>query len=274
MKPDFDTLPRHSENAQFARFDHHDVIELAGTSLVVPHVALKRPLQPEAWFSSKFAGGKVHEPRLVDVIAELALRAGDRPVRFYDIGALFGVFAVLAAKLFAQAEVVAVEPDAEAARFIRAMAKANGISIAVEQVLLTGAAGEATFAADGFRYAEDPDEGRLRTAALADILLPRSECIVEILKIDTEGHQALFLPQAAEELAARAAIVMLELDRPEKLAQHGSSNAAVVAPFLAQGYELWWCDHRDPKGKIERLAQLSAAEERNSLAILLAPRLS
>lgn len=265
----FANLPSHSAGSRFAAFDLHSEIGIAGHRLIIPHIPLDRALQPSDWFASKFANGSVHEPRLVDLLVELSVRLAGRPVRFYDIGALFGFFGILAGKLFAGAELVAVEPDREAARYVAALARANGCGADVKQVLLTGQAGAGSFAAQGFRYLADPSGPPIQTAALEDILLPRRDGLTEILKIDTEGYQARFLPQAADELAQRQAIVLLELDRPEKLAAHGSSNAAVVAPFLALGYTLYWCDHRDPCAKLERLPDLVPRHERNSLAVLI-----
>lgn len=271
VTPPFATLPRHCVDAAFLEFDMHGELTIAGRCISFPWLRLDRDLQPREWFAGKLGQGSLHEPRLIDWLVELAGRSRG-PIRFYDIGALFGFHTAIASAVFDEVEIVAVEPDPDASRYVESLGKANGIAdLTVRQCLLGGQSGQAPYRAEGFLWVEDDAGSPVEVRTLHDILLRPDPAFTEILKIDAEGHQALFLSPAGEELIRREAILLLELDRPEKLAEFGTTNAAILQPFLDAGYRLGWCDHRDPVSRVEWLDSLEQRHERNSLAVLLPP---
>lgn len=270
VTPDLAQFPNVAASARVERFVFHDELRLGGKVITFPQVHTGRKLQPTAWFEETIGDGQLHEPRAVDWLMWLSGELAGRKVRFYDIGALFGYFTAIAGALFAGAEIVAVEPEAEAAEFIRKTVRANRLDGAqVQEVMLDTARGSHRFAQSGHRFTRSETGTEFRTCTLGDILLPERKDTAEILKIDTEGHQAAFLPGASGALIRRQAVLLLEFDRPDKLARYHTTNADLVEPFLAQGYRLYWCDHRIPGAPIERLDRVGPQHECNSMAVLL-----
>lgn len=265
---------------RFETFAMHSELRAGKEVLRFPHMGLGTSMEPAEWLAAKHAGGAVHEPGLVAWLFALGGALGKEPVRLLDIGAAYGYFSALAGLAFADVDIVAVEPDPALASYVAAVLRANRLARArVENLLLSDAAGSAELGRRNFHYLPEGTAGgpgytrqRVEMQTLLGILV-EPDARRDILKIDTEGWQARFLPPAAPALIASEAVLLLECDRADKLAPHGGTNAQLVAPFVAAGYDLFWCDHRDPAFRVEHLPALGSGHERNALAVLLPPDL-
>ena len=100
-------------------------------------------------------------------------------------------------------------------------------------------------------------------------MLPHHENEIEIIKIDTEGHQAIFLPQSIENLISRNAIVLLELDDPVLMESFNSSNNQLVKPFVDNGYHAFWTQHRDKNSDVIQINEIQSDYDCNSLVTLI-----
>ncbi|MCR2832557.1 FkbM family methyltransferase [Parerythrobacter lacustris] len=265
---------------RFETFEMHSGLRKGEAALRFPHAATGSAIEPADWLAAKHAEGAMHEPGLVAWLFALGSALGNAPVRLFDIGAAYGYFSALATLAFADIDIVAVEPDPALAGYVASVLRANRLARArVENVLLSDVAGSAELDRRNFHYlpagtAVSPGYARhkIEMRTLLDIL-GEPDARRDILKIDTEGWQARFLPPATPALIAREAVLLLECDRADKLAPHGGTNAQLVAPFVAAGYDLLWCDHRDPAFRVEHLPALGPGHERNALAVLLPPGL-
>ena len=92
---------------------------------------------------------------------------------------------------------------------------------------------------------------------------------IDILKIDTEGYQASFLPPVAQNLIENKSIILLEFDELKELEKFNSSNQKICSPFLKNGYKLFWLDHRIKGSKLEIKNKIDISMEVNSLALLI-----
>lgn len=261
---------------RFETFAMHSELRLGEAGLRFPHAAIGTPIEPAEWLAAKHAEGAVHEPALVAWLFALGRAFGNAPVRLFDIGAAYGYFSALATLAFADVEVVAVEPESALAGYVASVLRANRLARArVENMLLSDTKGNAELGRRNFHFLPESTAGgpgyarqRVEMQTLLGIL-GEPDGRRDILKIDTEGWQARFLPPATPALIARGAVLLLECDRPDKLAPHGGTNAQLAAPFVAAGYDLFWCDHRDLAFRVEHLPALGPAHERNALAVLL-----
>ena len=100
-------------------------------------------------------------------------------------------------------------------------------------------------------------------------MIPYSKDTIEILKIDTEGHQAIFLPSSTANLISRNAILLLELDDPKLMKSFNSSNSELVKPFLENGYNAYWTLHRDKNSQVEKISDIKDIYDCNSLVTLI-----
>ncbi|MEZ5692688.1 MAG: FkbM family methyltransferase [Altererythrobacter sp.] len=262
----------------FTAYPMHSEITIAGKIARFPHAVTANAMLPADWLASKHAAGSIHEPALVAWLFALGAALAGRTVRFFDIGAAFGYFSALASCAFEEVEITAVEPNPALAAYVEMVLRANAVADAkVENVLVSDSSGALDLAARNFHYLPHGEAGgeayrlcRVETRALSDLLGAPGNA-TDILKIDTEGWQAQFLPPASQLLIRRKAIVLLECDALPKLTPFGRTNAQIVSPFLEFGYRLMWCDHRDPAFEVAGLAAFPEANERNSLAVLLPP---
>jgi FkbM family methyltransferase len=262
-------------------------------------------LDPDNWFVRKHDGGKIHEPGLVSALLFLGARLGQAETAFFDIGALFGYFSVLAPVAFGNAEVHAVEPNPNSAAIIEAAIRKLEPAqppVRVQNVLVGTAHGRQWYDIDRFQFHPVTPRAALRKRlARAPKTLVRSltglgpgkhsvrrldevplaELVTRtdradprlILKLDTEGYHAVFLPPATATLIERNAIVLLEFDGPPVMRAFGVSNFDLCRPFLKAGYTMLWMDHRSlhATARLVTEASYDPAIETNSLAILLPP---
>ena len=89
----------------------------------------------------------------------------------------------------------------------------------------------------------------------------------EIIKIDTEGYQAIFLPPFVKNICERKAIVLMELDSPDKISQFGTNNNNLIQNFVENKYSVYWLDHR-LGNQILKINKINKKQDKNSLVIL------
>ena len=108
----------------------------------------------------------------------------------------------------------------------------------------------------------------LSSIKLDDLFKYNNESRLEIFKIDTEGYQGIFLPPYIKRLSQRKAIILLELDSPEKMLKFATSNSNILNKFKEHNYSIYWLDHRS-FNKASKINRLEESQDRNSLAILI-----
>lgn len=259
-------------------FEFHSELRLGDAVIRFPHAKTGSALEPEDWLNTVSGEGNLHEPGLVAWLLALGRFLSKEQVRFYDLGAAYGYFTAIANVAFDHADVVAVEPNTALANYIGMLARSNNIDrLRIENTLLSDAAGQSELDVRNFLYLPI-DEGRADefqrervTCTTLEALLDEADGAQEILKIDTEGWQARFLPPAASLLIEREAIILLECDTPRKIGLFGAANADMVEPFTKAGYRLFWCDHRDPAFEVIELDGFDPEHERNALVAMLPP---
>lgn len=162
-----------------------------------------------------------------------------------DIGSNFGYYAIhLARTLGRESRAIAFEPMPHNYARLSRNIELNGLSEQVRalQVGLSDATGEATMAA------RQGNSGSAQIgAAAAEAVTVRLETLdglwpalagtraADFIKIDVEGHEPKALAGARAVLEHSQPIVLLEVD-PPRLAEAGSSPAALAAFFGALGY--------------------------------------
>jgi len=268
----------------------------------IPFVADESPVcsEPSQWLMRKNSEGAVHEPGLIAALIWLSEQLQSQSVTFYDIGALYGYHAFIARGLIDSLRVVAVEGNPDSAAYIElnankdakfsVVAKVLGNEERRDRYLVKGfrfiPSGSPKFFtyclrlqlkrfANAFRKHPRPmtiKSFELETTTLVNILEPSSESDIEILKIDAEGYQAVFLPPAVETLCKRSAIVLMELDHPEQMKQFQTTNQSLVSPFIEQGYTALWMDHRDAS-EVTVITEISGDLDRNSMVVLIPPQI-
>ena len=242
-----------------------------------------RQERAESWYASRLTAKAFHEPGTVVWLLALGEYLQGRQVSFIDIGAAFGYFSQLAATFFNDICITAIEPHPESAAHLDDLKRdfKLGNMIVLNVLLGSNQQPPANHVFHGWfkirqaaqqSQSDFPDAlvAAIETRTLASILPPVSQSTL-VLKIDTEGTQADFLPPATPVLIDRSAIILLECDTPEKLAPYGTTNGDLCAPFLKAGYSLFWGDHRVPQGLSFSAKGFGPAMERNSLAVLIPP---
>lgn len=259
-------------------------------------------ISPEIWLEEKHQNGKLHEPGLLSWLIVLARVVGEKRVVFYDIGALFGYYSIIASRIFKNVDVIAVEGNPISAEYIHQSIMTMQLDNAqVVNAVIGDRSQNAKYLINVFEFSKalsisavKNDLSRvlknslkrvlnlfgknyrlskrilreIKTVTLLDILDDVAHG-VEILKIDTEGYQAVFLPPAINALCERKAIILMELDSPTKMRKFGMSNDDMVQPFLQRGYVAYWSDHRVRGGKVEIVKKITGEYDKNSLIVLL-----
>lgn len=255
-------------------------------------------LHPIDWFTIEHKNDNLHEPGLVNLLFVLAEEFKNKKILFYDIGALYGYFSILALKIFNDVEVFSIEANPYSCKYIE-NAKIDS-EFAKHQVINTFLDKKTKGLLEkyiyGYRFLEKseynfvtfkntiiqflnlffkkkyvvvkPEKVKINCSSLADIIINKSDSI-NILKIDTEGYQANFLPPVTQNLINNKAIILLEFDDIEELKKFNSSNQELCAPFLRNNYKLYWLDHRIKGEKLESKKNVDISMEINSLALLI-----
>jgi FkbM family methyltransferase len=186
------------------------------------------------------------------------LRPGDRCV---DVGANVGVHAVRMARLVGgDGEVIAIEPDPDAARRARDNAGLNGLSnVRVIQAAASDHAGETELHRPGAADANRARASLLRhpyltgTRVRVPLVTVDDACggPVALIKIDVEGHEAAVVRGAAAVIDRDAPAVIFEY-APELL---DDASAAPFGWLAERGYELYRI--RAARGSVTGRARLA-----------------
>jgi len=166
---------------------------------------------------------------------------------FYDVGAGFGLYSLMAAR--AGARVFAFEPDVQNAESILRCAKWNSLEGKVEIIRL------AVLSKSGHTDLEPADHERghgnahvLESAGAEQLTITvpctslddfaRLHPLPDVIKIDVEGSESQVL-KGSDELLRRS--------QPEVICEvHDAQNASFVQEWLrARGYRLRWVDHTE-----------------------------
>jgi FkbM family methyltransferase len=167
--------------------------------------------------------------------------------RFFDVGANWGFYVLLAAKhRDAGCEVVAFEPHPQSAAELRSQIELNRVANArVMQAALSDRAGEIDFSdtgsAIGQKLASLNDSHRgartIRVPAMTLDEAAREFGPPDLVKIDVEGAENLVLAGAAAVLAQNRPVLLVEV--------HGESRAGEFYDHMArQGYRCETADGR------------------------------
>jgi FkbM family methyltransferase len=212
----------------------------------------------------------VWEPRVTRWL-RAKLRPGDV---FVDVGAHVGYFALAAARLVGPSgAVIAVEPSAaafdrlrtnierNASRNVRALRVAALDRDAEVELwsdpLNTGATTTVDSGHLSFRHGE-----RVTAAPLHALLTADEARRARVIKIDVEGSEAAVVDGMAPVLATgrRDLDVLVEL-HPDRLAQLGTSTAAIFDRFERAGFRAYRLGPRGTEVPVERVDQEPAATE-------------
>lgn len=254
-------------------------------------------MQPREWFIHEHKNNKIHEPGLVKLLFILAEILKKQEVRFIDIGALYGYFSVLASKIFKNVEVISIEANPYSCQYINNIIKKE--KIVTHQIINTFVAAEdiknKTTYICGYKFLSKiefyvvmfknlikylinlykrkheiikPEKIFVENSSLISLMKNKKNRI-DVLKIDTEGYQAIFLPSAAHYLIKKKAIILLEFDDMRVLQKYKTNNRKLCEPFLKEGYKLYWFNHRENFQKLEEKASVDVSMEINSLGLLI-----
>lgn len=254
-------------------------------------------MQPKEWFIHEHQNNSLHEPGLVKLLFILAERFKNSKVRFIDIGALYGYFSILATKIFNDVEVLSVEANPYSCKYIESIKKDK--KFVVHKTINTFVDAENTakkkMYINGYKFLNKtsyyivifkilikklinlfrqkykiikPEKVYVKNTSLADLIRNKKKQI-DIVKIDTEGYQARFLPPATQNLIDNKAIILLEFDDANEMACYNTTNEKLCLPFIKNGYELYWIEHRAKGTKLKRKKIFDTSMEINSLALLI-----
>lgn len=170
--------------------------------------------------------GRPYEHRLLRLLERLTR---GRPGTFVDVGANIGNHTVFFAKLGRDA--VAIEPNEEAAQYLKSNVVENGVAERVEVIMAaagpTAGRGRVIASEDGqlgtARFVMD-DDGDVPVVALDDVVRDPA-----IIKVDVENGEAEVLDGARSVVGARRAILVVESW------DHGLRRA-VISRLGAAGY--------------------------------------
>lgn len=202
----------------------------------VDRLGARWELDPRDWLDLRLIIGQPFE---ADQRARFAaLLAEARPDTLHDIGANFGLYAVLMARAHPALRVEAYEPVARTRAKLARNLALNGLTdrVRLHAVALSDTAGEATIAIDprssglSTLASAAPEAARRAYAASETVPTARLDDLTEVagrtiaLKIDVEGHEPAVLRGASRLLAEARGVAQIEIrDR----------NAAEVRALMA-----------------------------------------
>lgn len=193
-----------------------------------------------------------YEPESLACYLAAASVAGDGWM--WDVGANVGLYGLLAAAMTTR-DTVAFEPTPALVRTLRSLARANRLSVDVEELALSDHVGTATFylsdrtdasnsLAEGFRSASVSIDVPLETV---DRYVERTGRRPAVMKIDTETTEPDVL-RGSEQTVLR--------DRPWILCEvlPGRNELAIGDTMKAWGYRLFHVDHRTVLEERDKIA--------------------
>ncbi len=253
------------------------------------------------WFNFHHKEGKIHEKGMIAIIIALSKFFDNQKVVFYDIGALYGYHSIIANNFFKNIEVNTVEGNPISHKKLKSKTSNylnfknyNFVIGDTPETNFYSIIGYSFYKCNFFkaciknttimlknllklilnifnfnlRINRIPRIFKLSTITLENLLRKKDEDKIEILKIDTEGYQAEFLPPYARFLSERKAILLIELDNKDIMASRGMSNNELVKIFLKLSYKAIWIDHRTGKGT-SIIKSIKKNQDKNSLVILV-----
>jgi len=250
-------------------------------------------LQPKEWLIKEHENNNLHEPGLVNMLLVLAKIFEDKKVRFWDIGALYGYFSILATQIFNNVEVFSIEANPYSCAYIESAKQEFGHHI-INTFIDTKDTEKQRKYISGYKFLNKhqyyittfknviknilnifkkkydiikPEKIDINNLSLTNLV--RKSQFIDILKIDAEGYQANFIPSAAQSLIDNKSIILLEFDELEELKKFNSSNHKICLPFLKNKYKLFWLDHRIKGAELKFKTKIDISMEINSLALLI-----
>ena len=257
-------------------------------------------VSPDNWIEEKITSEKIHEPRMISWLFAFSEIFKKKKIVFYEIGAVFGFHSFIFSKISQNSKIIAIEGNPLSANYIsKNVNNNNSQNFEVINCVVDNVEDKKKFLIDAFSI--QPTNKSLIKYALKNkfkflfsnvfrskknfwikklvqkidsktidsILIPYSKDNIEILKIDTEGHQAIFLPSSTTNLISRNAILLLELDDPKLMKSFNSSNGELVKPFLENGYNAYWTLHRDKNSQVKKISEIKDIYDCNSLVTLI-----
>lgn len=259
-------------------------------------------ISPNEWLEAQHKNHGIHECGLVAWLVTLAKYCKNHKVRFYDIGALFGYHSFIAKSLFKNIYITSVEANPISAEYIFNNIKENEKDkIKIVNAFVSNESGNFTYLIDIFNFTKKGSKkyyekiisikvkdqikkfinffskkyllskhliSNINSISLRSLLKEKEENEINIIKIDTEGYQANFLPPAINILSEKNFIILLELDNKETMKKFGTSNNELLQSFLDKNYKAYWMDHRKCS-KIEKIHTILEKHDRNSLLVLI-----
>jgi FkbM family methyltransferase len=220
------------------------------------------PEGPDRWLRKRHP----HEPGTCAAFVALCDLFDIRAV--WDIGALYGYFSILSARLLPHAKVYAFEMNPEAMAALDRTIEANGL--ANIQSINKGASNRSaviTADIDRFILSEDAGARRVEIVALDDFPVKP-----DLIKIDVEGYQAKVIPGMLRTLQQHKPLVIAEFDRPSTIGRFGVTNSQVFQPLLDMGYSAFWNKTaRRMQGQFIKVNFFSMEHECNSLMVFAHP---
>lgn len=160
------------------------------------------------------------EPGSLGLWTQLASRSK----HILDVGASTGIYALLAKKVAPSARVDAFEPLGESYRILVENAKLNGLNIGCHQVALSNRDGETqiyvrpgtTYDASlnpSFRGLDGQSSRRVKVRRGDSFLAESPGSRVDLIKVDTETHEAEVLEGLTETISVHRPTILVELIR-------------------------------------------------------------
>jgi FkbM family methyltransferase len=220
------------------------------------------PSGPDRWLRKHHP----HEPGTCAAFVALCKSFEIRVV--WDVGALYGYFAILAARLLPHANVYAFEMNPESFASLERTIEVNGL-VNIEAINKGASNRSAVVMADIDRFRLSEDEGSQRVEVIALDDFPAKP---DLIKIDVEGYQAKVIPGMMRTLQQHKPLVIAEFDRPSTLGRFGVTNAEVFQPLLDMGYSAFWNGTaRNMNGQFTQVDRFSTDHECNSLMVFAHP---
>lgn len=254
--------------------------------------------KPNDWLRKKHKEGKVHEPGLLATWVLLS-KLIKHEVVFYDIGSLFGYHANVISSFIAKSNCILIEGNpitSTASKKILASRNFEFINCVVgkdnkprwyfvdeynffpaisyktiknEFILFVKNLAKIILRLFGYKYRLNSYRRffKIPTCSIPTLLSGSTNKQI-VVKVDTEGHQFKFLLLYVEYLKQNDCILLIELDKPEKMKMLGGSNQELIQKLGEAGYAMFWLDHREPC-KIVSIEQFCSWMDQNSLVICL-----
>lgn len=236
------------------------------------------------WWDKKHVDGLLHEPATAG--AFLAVSRRFRCPNIFDVGALFGYFSVLSAKLFPYAHITAFEMLPHVYRDLK---KIVGEEVTCVNTIVSDHSDESKRVyVSGFNIFEKPDLGwedlannpaamrvkntrgffKSKFISLDDY----AEHLAwpDLIKIDVEAYQTRAILGAAKMIEKAHPIIIIELHDAHKVALMGTTNQETVQPMFDAGYRGYWCgDHRSLEATFVPFDRITPDKDRLSIAVFI-----